>query len=184
MPVRLSASSPPLPELLTPACTLAGAVEATGGPPDCRLSMRWQAHHLLQGDHRVGGTLGKQGLGDQRTIVGVTTDHIWAGSGRDFQSFVDRSSHDDSPCAPCVTRPRVVVHPTPSRSPPGTGHVSVDAISTTAHLVPLAWRFARLTRQTAGPQGVTTVMGLAAQAAPALTLGSMTDEGREVVKMP
>src|SRR5262249_52293178 len=78
----------------------------------------------------------------QRTMVGVTADHIWAGSEQDSQSFVDRSSHDDSPYAPCVTRPRVVVHPTPSRSPPGTGNVSVDAISTTAHLVPLERKFA------------------------------------------
>src|SRR5262245_11778820 len=91
--------------------------------------MRWQAHLLLPGDHRVRETLGKQGLGDQRTIVGVTTNHIWAGVGQDFQCFVDRSSHDDSPYAPWVTRPRVVVHSTPSRSPPGAGHVSVDAIS-------------------------------------------------------
>jgi hypothetical protein len=38
--------------------------------------------------------------------------------------------------------------------------------------------------QTAGLQGVATVMGVATQAVPALTLGSMTDGRKEVVKEP
>src|SRR6266571_204067 len=38
-PVRLSARAAPLPKLLTPAGTLAGAVAATRGLPDCRLPL-------------------------------------------------------------------------------------------------------------------------------------------------
>src|SRR6266704_1357443 len=92
-------------------------------PPAVAWPYDWRALSLLPGDHRVRGTLGRQGLDDHRTMVGVTTDRIWAGVGQDFQCFVDRSSHNASPCAPCVTRLRVVIHPTPSRSPPGAGHV-------------------------------------------------------------
>jgi hypothetical protein len=45
-PVRVSASDPPLPELLMPSRTLSGTFDANLGSPYGCLSMRWHDHLL------------------------------------------------------------------------------------------------------------------------------------------